>query len=401
MGWTTELWDGISVRWGGNYERVLEGKLALDERIVAQSGEKEHSLYTLWNSMYGTWPNWKAMPRWGATKELKRFKQTLNLMLTDTGTYFDFYWVDTEEASSGSYDTWFAGQADGTLPPELAKADVLSRAGAPSDWFDSTPHWGASGDEYGWKHLPAIVNQLVWLAPRSANTLSLLETDNNSSGPASSPESGGEPLLSDVDSYATLDAVADAAMLAYTSTASASVYAYHSFGGLGPSVQHYSRHVANQVQMALLGGHNWGPDCMVDLYYTAGDNGSWESAPMATIREGYDSSWIYEETAKYKLDKTESGAAESDFEIEMGDEDHIPTKPTGAPESYWTPAPYEDRDDWLDEDPELDPVFGEPEWFSPSTAPVATCVTAHILSTVFVMKYDVTGGFEYIQEETP
>ena len=45
--------------------------------------------------------------------------------------------------------------------PMLTSAIVLAGAGAPTNYFTSTPYRALFDSEYGWKHFPAILNQLV------------------------------------------------------------------------------------------------------------------------------------------------------------------------------------------------------------------------------------------------
>jgi len=153
-GWDTTLFDGSSKLFGHGYDRAEQAKAALAERYDAAQGITGGS----------TTPD-IALRRFGSRWSLEEVKSEIETLLGR------FDWVDMSQAdTSGKFDTYFAGETHPSSPfdstptpqfPLLDKATLCSNAGAPSDWFDNTPYFGAAANEYGWKYVDDIINQLV------------------------------------------------------------------------------------------------------------------------------------------------------------------------------------------------------------------------------------------------
>ena len=69
------------------------------------------------------------------------------------------YWVNTAEEVSGDYVAWFNNETNSFLP-RLNTSNILVNAGAPTNWFEVNPHWGAVTHSNGWEYLDDIVNEM-------------------------------------------------------------------------------------------------------------------------------------------------------------------------------------------------------------------------------------------------
>ena len=153
-GWDADLFDGESKQFGYGYDRALQTYTAVVERATV-IGYNE----TL------------TARRWGSRWTLAEAKEDIKgqLLLYEEWWSDDVGFADPSELdANGTFDAWF--ESGTNWFPDLNTSNILVNVGAATNWFDETPYFGTVVHSNGWRFADDVLNEMVVAGFEGYNT---------------------------------------------------------------------------------------------------------------------------------------------------------------------------------------------------------------------------------------